>query len=168
MTSITPKHRKAIYAGSFDPPTNGHLWMIEQAARLFDELEVAVGTNPNKQSAFTTDEKLKMLETITQPNKNVHVSQFEDRLLVEYAKQLGCQYIVRGLRSEADFSYEKTMQDTNHVLNPDIQTIFLIAPLELVPVSSSFVKNLVGKKDWQKAASGYVPAIVLEALAKLQ
>lgn len=167
MTSLSAKFKKAIYAGSFDPPTKGHVWMIEQAARLFDELHVAIGTNPSKQPTFTAQRKLAMLEAITKPYKNVRVSQFEERLLVEYAKELGCQYIIRGLRSEADFAYEKTMQDANHVLDPDIQTVYLIAPLELSPVSSSFVKGLVGSKDWQAAAAEYVPAVVLDALATL-
>lgn len=167
MATASPKLKKAIYAGSFDPPTNGHLWMIDRAAALFDEVEVAIGTNPSKQAAFSTRQKIAMLASITQPFKNVHVSQFEGRLLVEYAEELGCQYIVRGLRSEADFNYEITMRDANHVLNPVIQTVYLIAPPELAPVSSSFVKNLVGNRDWQKTAAGYVPAIVLEALATL-
>lgn len=149
--------RKAVYAGSFDPITNGHLWMIEQSSNLFDKITVAIGINPNKKYTFNLDLRLEMLQRATQHIDNVQVTTFESQYLVDYAKSIDAQWLIRGLRSMDDFEYEKSMRYFNQDLNPLIQTIFLMPPRDLVEVSSSFVKGLVGPTGWESAIKKYVP-----------
>lgn len=158
--------RKGVYAGSFDPLTNGHLWMIEQGARLFDRLVVAVGVNPDKQSTFPVEERLEMLRECVRPFSNVTVDAFENQFLVRYAASIGARYILRGIRSEADHEYERTMRHINSDLAPDVVTVFLIPPREIAEVSSSMVRGLIGPEGWQDIVRTYVPPAVFERLAK--
>jgi len=158
--------KKGVYAGSFDPPTNGHLWMIEQGARLFDELVVAVGINPDKRYAFSVDERIEMLKEITKPYSNIIVDSFEKKFLVDYAKLVGANYILRGIRSERDYTNERDMRYINSDLNPEIITIFLIPPREIAEVSSSSVKGLVGPDGWEEIIKKYVPKPVYKKFLK--
>ena len=123
-----------IYAGSFDPPTNGHVWMIEEGARLFQTLTVAIGTNPEKDTTFSTEERIHMLKSITAgiSATNVSVEVFDNRYLVDYARSVGANYILRGIRSPADFEYERVMRHINADICPQITTVFLMPPRELV------------------------------------
>ena len=155
---------KAVYAGSFDPPTNGHMYMIREGAQLFEELVVAVGVNPDKRTTFDLETRLRLLRSISEGFPNVVVDSFENQFLIRYAAGTGARYILRGMRNGQDFSYERTMRHVNGDLEPDLTTIFLIPPRELAETSSSFVKGLVGPAGWQDVVSRFVPAPVYAAL----
>jgi pantetheine-phosphate adenylyltransferase/8-oxo-dGTP diphosphatase len=156
--------KKAVYAGSFDPVTNGHLWVLQEGARLFDEVVFAVGVNPKKTPTFSLDDRLAMLRSISGACSNVTVDSFEDQYLVNYARSIDAQYILRGLRNAQDFAEEKRMSIFNHDICPDIQTIPLITPQKTEIISSSAVKGLVGPKGWESAVRRYVPTIVYARL----
>ena len=152
--------RRAVYAGSFDPITLGHLWMVEQGARLFDELVVAVGVNPDKRYYFSLDERLDVLREVTAGLPNVRVASFENLFLVHYARQIGADFILRGIRNEQDYGYERGMRYVNAEFDEGVTTVFLLPPRPLVEVSSSFVKGLVGPDGWEQILPKYVPAPV--------
>ena len=154
--------KKGIYAGSFDPPTNGHVWMIKQGANLFDALIIAIGTNPDKEYTFSLNARVEMLKSITKPYRNTTVETYENQFLVNYARSVEAAYILRGIRSESDYEYERVMRHINSDLDPNIMTIFLIPPREIAGISSSFVKSLVGPKGWKKTVKKYVPQSVYE------
>ena len=158
--------RKAVYAGSFDPVTRGHLWMIEQAAKLFDSLIVAVGDNYKKNYTFTLEQRVSFLESLTSGYSNIEVSHFTNEFLVNYAKRVGVNYIVRGIRNSQDYEFEKTMRHVNSDLDINITTVFLLPPRQFAEVSSSMVKGLVGSNGWEGVVTQYVPNIVLEALSQ--
>ena len=149
--------RRAVYAGSFDPITNGHLWMVERGAALFDELVVAIGVNPDKRYRFTLEQRLDMVRESTAGLANVRVASFENLFLVHYARQVEADFILRGIRNEQDYGYERGMRYVNGELNPDVLTVFLMPPREYAEISSSFVKGLVGPDGWEPIASRYVP-----------
>lgn len=154
----------AICAGSFDPPTLGHIWVIEQGALLFDRLIVAVGTNADKQYKFNFNDRVEMLCSATAHLTNVDIDIFPDTFLTDFAKSKGAQYILRGIRNEADYLYEREMRYTNSDFAPAISTIFLIPPRELAQVSSSFVKKLIGPKNWREKVIRYVPKPVFDKI----
>ena len=156
--------RRAVYAGSFDPPTNGHLWMIREAQALFDELVVAIGVNPEKKSTYSTDERKQMLRDITRHFPNVKITAFEHQFLVNYAKSIGADYVVRGIRTVSDYEYERSMRYINHDLQPDIATVLLMPPREYAEVSSTMVKGMVGPKGWQEVIRRYVPDAVYQKM----
>jgi pantetheine-phosphate adenylyltransferase len=149
--------RKAVYAGSFDPLTKGHYWMIEQGAEMFDKLVVAIGTNPEKRPVFSLEERVEMLKEATKGFKNTCIKTFEDQYLVNYAKSVGANYLLRGLRSEEDFAYEYKMRHFNGKQEPLVSTVFLMPPKELEDVSSSFVKGLIGPRGWEEVVKEYLP-----------
>ncbi len=132
---------KAIYPGTFDPVTYGHIDIIERASRLVDELVVGVLINNKKSPMFTTEERVEMIKHVTADLPNVKVVSF-DGLLVDFAKQEGARSIVRGLRSVTDFDYELQNVQTNRILNADVDTIFLTASLEYSYLSSSVVREV--------------------------
>lgn len=152
--------RRAVYAGSFDPPTNGHLWMIAQAQQLFDELIVAIGVNPDKKSTYTIAERRAMLEAICGDFAHVRVDSYENEFLVNYANSVGAGFIVRGIRSGSDYEYERAVRYINADLQPNMQTVFLMPPREIAEISSTMVKGLVGPKGWREIVSHYVPDAV--------
>ena len=162
MTTTTP--RRAVYAGSFDPPTLGHLWMIQEAQSLFDELIVAIGTNPEKRSTYTIEERRAMLDAITHPFPNVRISGFENRFLVDYAREAKANFIVRGIRSAADYEYERSMRYINSDIAPEISTVFLMPPREIAEVSSTMVKGLVGPQGWRDMIGRYLPDPVYQKI----
>lgn len=149
--------KKAIYAGSFDPITNGHLWMIKQGSELFDELVVAIGINPDKKYTFSLDERVDMLRKSTRLFPNVEVQTFENQFLVNYASSEDAQYVLRGIRTEGDYEYERGMRHINSDLNPQIATTFLMPPREIAEISSSLVKGIVGLEGWEGVVEGYIP-----------
>ncbi|MBT4376634.1 pantetheine-phosphate adenylyltransferase [archaeon] len=155
---------KGIYAGSFDPPTNGHEWMINEGARLFDEFIVSIGINPEKKYVFSLDERIEMLNDLTKSFSNVKISDFEDKYLVNYAKEMKADYILRGIRNENDYSFERGMRYINEDLDSDIQSVFLIPSRNLVEVSSSLVKGLIGPEGWEEGIKNYVSPFVYEKL----
>ena len=155
---------RAVYAGSFDPPTNGHMYMIQEGAQLFDELVVSIGVNPDKQSTFDLETRLRLLRSVTDGMQHVRVDSFENQFLIRYAAKLGARYILRGIRNGQDFTYEQTMRHVNSDLEAGITTVFLIPPRHLAETSSSFVKGLVGPEGWREVVKGFVPAQVYEAM----
>lgn len=158
--------RIGTYAGSFDMPTKGHEYMIRMGSELFDNLVVAIGINPNKKPMFSVEERTSMLEDIVKDNKltNVNIVCFENKLLVDFAKEINSKYLLRGIRSAEDFSYEMGLKLVNEKLNKDIETVFLTPPRDLSEVSSSVVKGLIGFGHWENAVSHYVPNCVLTKL----
>ena len=160
------KKRTGVYAGSFDPLTIGHLWMIEQGVRLFDRLVVAVGINPEKRYTFSLEDRLVMLRDSLRQFRNLSVTSFSNRYLIDYAQTIGATHILRGIRSESDYEYERTMRNINGDLDSSICTVFLMPPRDIAEVSSSMVKGLVGPKGWRRVVRKYMPAAVYRHLAK--
>ena len=156
--------KHAVYAGSFDPITNGHLWIIEQACGLFDKLTVAIGDNPDKSYTFSHENRLRLIQESIPNASAVEVSYFDNRYLVDYASEIGAQYVVRGIRSPGDYEYERVMRQINEDLRPEITTVFLMPPRHIAEVSSSMVRGLVGPDGWQEHVRQYVPAPVFEAM----
>lgn len=132
---------KAVYPGTFDPVTNGHLDVIERAAMIFDEILVAVTTNPAKAPWFTVEERVTMLRECCRHLPNVFVESF-DGLLVNFVREKGAKVIVKGLRALSDFDYEFQMAAMNRKLAPDIETVFLMTSLPFAYLSSSLVKEI--------------------------
>lgn len=135
--------RTAVYPGSFDPITNGHLDIIERASRVYDKVVVGVLNNANKKPLFTVEERIELIETVTSHIDNVEVDSF-DGLLVDFAKSKGATVIVKGLRTVADFEYEFQMALLNKALNPEYETMFLMTDTKYSYISSSMVKELAG------------------------
>ncbi len=135
----------AVYPGSFDPVTNGHLDIIERASKTFDKLVIGVLHNSQKTPLFTTDERVKMLEKVTKHLKNVEISSFEG-LLIDFAHIKNASVIVRGLRAITDFEYELQLSQTNKVIAPDIETVFFTTNLKYSYLSSSIVKEIAAFK----------------------
>lgn len=158
------KSRIAVYAGSFDPVTFGHLWMIEVGSTLFDKLVVAIGTNPDKKCHFSLDDRILMLKEATSKYPNVVVDKYPNQFLVKYAEEIGARFILRGIRSTADYEYEKSLSYVNRHLDSGVTTIFLLPPRELIEISSSVVRGLIGPEGWEEVVSKYVPSSVLERL----
>lgn len=158
--------RTAVYAGSFDPLTNGHLWMIQQGLELFDKLIVAIGSNPSKTYTFTVEDRVELLKASIPTCERLDVDHFDNRYLVDYAKEKDAAYILRGIRNPADYDYEQIMRHINNDLAPEITTIFLMPPRNLAQVSSNMVKGLIGPKGWEDTVRRYVPIPVFEALEK--
>lgn len=154
--------KKAVYAASFDPVTNGHLWVIQQAARLFDHLTIAIGINPDKAYTFSFAERLELLKETTSQIENVIVESFENQFLVNYALSIEAKYIIRGIRTQTDYEFERRMRYINSDLDDSITTIFLMPPREIAEISSSFIKGLVGPKGWQDVVNRYVPEPVYQ------
>ncbi len=132
----------ALYPGSFDPITNGHLDLIQRSSALFDRLFVAILRNDEKQALFSVDERIEMLREVVQPFPNVEVGSF-DGLLVEYAAHCGASVIIRGIRAISDYEYELQMALMNRRLRPDIETVFLMAGEAHSFLSSKLVKEVI-------------------------
>jgi len=158
--------KSGVYAGSFDPLTVGHMWMVEQGARLFDRLVVAVGVNPEKKYTFPVEDRLVMLREATKQFSNVSVASFSNRYLIHYAQLVGATHVLRGIRTESDYEFERTMRNINGDLDSGICTVFLMPPRGIAEVSSSMVKGLIGPVGWQKIIRKYVPEAVYRRLLK--
>ena len=133
--------KKAIYPGSFDPVTLGHIDVIERASKLFDHLIIAVLGNSAKTPLFSTEERVNMLKEVTKHIPNVEVESFGG-LTVDFSKTHGANAMVRGLRAVTDFEYELQIAQLNHVINPEIDTVFLTTDLKYAYLSSSSVKEV--------------------------
>mgnify|MGYP000458629443 CR=1 FL=1 len=156
--------KKAVYAGSFDPVTKGHLWIIEQTAKMFDHVVIALGENVEKKYSFSLETRQKLLKQVTHGLANVEITQFSNQFLIHYAREIGAQYIVRGIRNVTDYEYEKSMRYINSDICQDISTIFLIPPRDVAEISSSLVKGLVGSQGWEEVVCKYVPKPVVETM----
>ena len=154
------KKRKGIFAGSFDPITNGHLDIICRASKLFDELQIGVLYNPNKKGLFNFDERIELIKSCTNHLNNIKIVSF-DGLLVNYCQKNEIDTLVRGVRTGADIEYELQMAHMNRELNPNIETIILPTKTEYSFISSSLIKEvLTVGGDIKKL----VPNVVLEQL----
>lgn len=151
---------KAIYPGSFDPVTNGHLDLIKRASKQVDELIIAVLNNPSKKSLFDLDEKIMLLKETTKEYENVKIDSFKG-LLSDYVTQKDCKVIIRGLRAMSDLEYEMQMALTNKKLNPEIETFFLVSSGKHSYLSSSIVREVA---MFGGDVSCFVPKIVEKSL----
>lgn len=150
----------AIYPGSFDPITNGHIDILKSGAEIFDKVIIAVSYNANKQGFLPIETRVKLIKEAVQDIKNVEVDAFEG-LTVEYAKKRGAKVLLRGLRTSFDFEYEMQLSQTNHALYNDIKTVFLITKPEYNFISSSCVREILINKGDIKP---FVPQAVAEYL----
>ncbi len=150
----------AIYPGSFDPVTNGHLDLIDRGAKLFDQLVIGVLNNAAKNPLFSIDERVEMLREGTAGHANVEVATF-DGLLVDFARQRGARAVLRGIRAISDYEYELQMAMLNRRLNPDVETIFLMPDARYSFVSSRLVKEAARLGG---SVEGLVPELVIRRL----
>jgi pantetheine-phosphate adenylyltransferase len=151
---------KALYPGTFDPPTNGHIDLIQRGSNLFDHLIVGVLTNPVKDPLFTVEERVEMLREATAGMGNVSIATFGG-LMVEFAREQGCVAVLRGIRAISDYEYEFQMALMNRRLAPDVETVFLQPAGRYSFVSSRMVKEVFSLGG---DISGLVPANVLKRL----
>lgn len=131
----------AVFPGSFDPITKGHENVIRRIAPLFDRLYIAIGTNSSKNSLFSLEKRLTWVEMVATQFENVEPVVYEE-LTVDLCDRLDAQYIVRGIRNEADFRYENDIAQTNKILNPSVETVFLTTSPEFSYISSSIVRDI--------------------------
>jgi pantetheine-phosphate adenylyltransferase len=150
--------KKAVYPGSFDPITNGHLDIIIRASNVFDKLYVIVADNPNKKYFFTVEERVEMARKACENIENVEII-YTDGIVVNKAEELGCKVIVRGLRAVTDFEFELQLAAANEYINPNIETMFLMAAEGKGFISSSYVKDFYLSKV---NIDQLVPKIVLD------
>jgi pantetheine-phosphate adenylyltransferase len=150
----------AVYAGSFDPVTLGHLDLIERAGNVFDQVIIAVGRHPTKKAFFSFQERMDLLAEVTKPFSNVRVDSF-DGLLIQYCQSIGARLIVRGLRAVTDFEYELQIAHANADMVPTIDTIFLPTRTQYGFVSASLVREIASHGA---DVSHYAPAPVCAAL----
>ena len=132
----------AIYPGSFDPITNGHVDLIHRACKLFDKVIIAIAQNANKDNFLSIDQRVKAVETAIEPLTNTRVLSF-DSLLVDFAREHNAQIIIRGLRAVSDFDYEFQLSGMNKRLNPAIETLFMTPSEEFANISSSLVREIL-------------------------
>ena len=132
----------AIYPGSFDPITNGHVDLIHRACKLFDKVIIAITQNTNKDSFLSINQRVKAVESAIEPLTNTHVLSF-DSLLVDFAREHNAQIIIRGLRAVSDFDYEFQLSGMNKRLNPSIETLFMTPSEEFANISSSLVREIL-------------------------
>lgn len=151
--------RRAIFPGSFDPITFGHIDIIQRAAPLFDELIVAVLVNPDKHAAFSTERREELIRQVLPP-LNVRVTHF-DGLLMDYAAVCKAQAVVRGLRAVSDFEYEFQMAQLNRQLNPTVETLFMMTAPQFAYISSSMVRQIatLGGDISALVPAGIIPAV---------
>ena len=154
---------KAIYAGSFDPFTMGHLNILNRAAKMFEEVIVAIGTNTSKRALFTPDEKVEMINEVIETSSydNVRVILYADGLIVDLAKAEGADVMIRGIRSLSDMEYEMNIASMNKTQQPDIESVFLMADEQYRFVSSSLIKEVA---IFDGDVSSMVPEIVAERM----
>ena len=150
----------AVYPGSFDPPTNGHVDIISRGARLFDRIVVAILVNAEKSPLFTMDERVEILREVFRDQPNVEVDTF-DGLLVEYIERRRAQVIVRGLRAVSDFEFEFQMALMNRRLNPQIETVFMMPAEQYTYISSRLIKEVFALGG---GVHGLVPDLVEQRL----
>lgn len=152
----------AVYPGSFDPITNGHLNIIERAINIFDELIVAVAIDPNKSTLFSAQERTDMIKEVTKNIEKVRVQSFSD-LLIDFMKRNNANIIIRGMRAISDFEHESQLALMNKELAPEIETIFMVTCSKYSYLNSSIVKEIAGLDG---CVSQLVPEIVEKKLRK--
>ena len=154
--------RTAIYPGSFDPLTNGHLAIIQRGLKVFDRLIVAVANNPQKKPLFSAEERTRLISGALGPEPHVEVDSF-DTLLVDYVRKKGVHTVLRGLRAVSDFEFEFQIANMNRHLDPDLETVFVMTGADYFFVSASLVREVA---TFGGDVSAHVPANVLAALKR--
>lgn len=149
-----------VYPGSFDPITYGHLDIITRSSKLFDKLYIGVLNNSSKNSLFTAQERVEMIKKVTGGITNIEIAAF-DGLLVDYADLVHANAIVRGLRAVTDFEYEIQIAQTNHRLNPNVDTVFLTTSTKYAYLSSSIVKEIA---SYGGDISQFVPEVIIDTI----
>lgn len=150
----------AIFPGSFDPITVGHYDIVKRALPLFDKIIVAIGVNSQKKSLYSLEHRIEDLKLVFKDEEKVETA-FYEGLTINFCKQVGAQYILRGIRSASDFEYEKTIAHLNHAMNEDVETILILSKPELSSISSTIVREIIkGKGDVSK----FVPKVLLKNL----
>lgn len=140
--SLHPMAQIAVFPGSFDPITSGHVDLVHRALPLFDKVIVAVGVNTQKSSLFTLDQRLEWIKTVFVEEPKVEVDYFEN-LTAEFCKKIGAKYLLRGLRNASDFDYEKTISQLNAIIGDGLETIFLISQPGYSHISSTIVREII-------------------------
>ncbi|MBK7096777.1 MAG: pantetheine-phosphate adenylyltransferase [Saprospiraceae bacterium] len=135
----------AVFPGSFDPITIGHVSLIKRAARLFDKVIIAIGVNTSKNKLFPLDVRIKWIRDVFEKNKKIEVQEF-DGLTVDFCKKVGANFIIRGLRNASDFDYEKTIAQLNSELNKDIETVLFMTKPKHSHISSTIVREIIRVK----------------------
>jgi pantetheine-phosphate adenylyltransferase len=139
--------KRAVFPGSFDPITSGHVDIVKRALPLFDEIVVAIGVNTQKKTLFSLEQRKEWLERVFEKEEKVKVGHFEG-LTVHYCKKIDAGYLLRGLRNASDFDYEKTISQLNNIVGDNIETIFLISRPSFSHISSTIVREIIiGKGD---------------------
>jgi pantetheine-phosphate adenylyltransferase len=164
LIHATDPSRVAVFTGTFDPLTLGHLDVIGRGHLLFEHLVVGIGINPNKQSLFSIDERVELARRVVEPFANVSVEAFEE-LTVQFVRRIGARVILRGVRTLTDMEYEFSMSMTNQRLDPGVETVFLMADGEYSHVSSSLIKQ-VAKYGDESALRRFVPGELVEPILK--
>ena len=152
--------KTCVFAGTFDPITNGHVYVIEKCLQSFDKVVVAVGANHEKSPVFTLSERIEMIKEVFSNNANVQVKEF-DGMLVEFMKKENIKINVRGIRDQVDYEYETKMARYNLDMYSEIITMFIPTPADLAHVSSSGVRNIISYKN---SAEKFVPKVVAEKI----
>jgi pantetheine-phosphate adenylyltransferase len=154
--------KKAVFPGSFDPVTKGHESIIKRASNIFDELIIAIGENPDKKGFFTIEKRIQFLKAITKDLHNVTIKSYSG-LTVDFCKKNDAKFIVRGLRTAADFDFEYTIAQMNKQMDNNIETVFLLAIPSQNAVKSSVVRDIIKNKG---DFSGFVPDSIIEDIRK--
>ena len=160
----TSRQRIGVYAGSFDPFTNGHLDIAKRAAKLDDELIIAIGYNPAKEGYFSIEERKRIIASVMDGIPNVRIDVFQG-LLVNYCTEQGANTIIRGLRNAADFEFEATLGRANRHLQPTLETVLLLSDTDSIFVSSSLMKEIVNNGG---SVQGLVPDLAVDLFCERQ
>lgn len=170
---MTRQATKAVVSGSFDPITKGHLYVVEQALKMVDHVIVMIADNPDKRYHFTLEERQTIVkesliesdggQALDEGRVSV-VAMPHGRFTARITKEMGASLVVRGLRNVVDFEYEHSQQLINTTIEPEVTTVFVMPPTELIAVSSSNIKAMVGIEGWEELAENYIPLAALNAL----
>jgi len=171
MNPVPPRSsdpsRTAVFTGTFDPLTLGHLDVIRRGRMLFEHVVVGIGVNPNKLSLFSIEERVELARQVVAPFPNVSVESFEE-LTVRFVRRIGARVILRGVRTLSDMEYEFGMSLTNHRLDPTIETVFLMADGEYSHVSSTLIKQ-IARYGGESALSRFVPQeLIVPIITKMR
>jgi len=134
--------KKAVFPGTFDPITKGHVDIIKRASELFDEIIIAIGVNSEKKTLFTLEQRIAWIEAIFSAHDKITVKSYEE-LTINFCREQKCKYLVRGLRNSTDFDYESNIAQVNRKISSDIETIFILCSPELSYISSTIVRDLI-------------------------
>ena len=162
---LSPKH--AVYVGSFDPLTLGHVDIIKRGAKVFEKLTVGIGINPDKKPLFSPEERVELTRQVLAPLKNVEVACFEG-LAVNFVKECGAEVMLRGVRTLTDIESEFTMSLANRALAPEIETVFLMSGEKYTHISSTLIKQIaqMGRNDTKSQLKAFVPEEIVDPLLK--